>query len=512
MTPRYQFALTLLSSAFLIVVSQSVAAASPRADIIDRNGVVLATTTPVHSIYADPAKITDADNTSAALAKLLPGLDVGALRAKLTAHKRFVWIARHVDAATVQSLGKLSLSGIGLRWEDLRIYPLGSLTSHVVGIADYDARRGMSGAESLFDARLAGSVTPVALSIDVRAQAVVRNALEGAMASHNAEGAAGLVLDARTGEIIAFVSLPDFQPGDRNSIAPAGYHNKLTDEVHELGGMFEVFTTAIALDDGRVTPAMLLDVTHPMRLQSTLLRDDDPSTTPLTVADAFARSSVIGAALIAERYTAQAQDSSLRRLGLFDIMPVNGQPIVARPLYRRLNSQRATDHTALGYGCGIALAPLQAAVVATGIVNHGTLAPATLLRREAADDVLGTRVVSERTSTQMRTLLRHAVSDGTGKAADIAGYDVGGKTGTSFKVVAGDYDKQRRTTWFFAGFPMKNAPRYTILIMLDEPRGTAATSGQAAAQWNATPTAGRVIAELAPILGIAPRAKPSQSL
>jgi cell division protein FtsI (penicillin-binding protein 3) len=231
----------------------------------------------------------------------------------------------------------------------------------------------------------------------------------------------------------------------------------------------------------------------------------------LSVADAFARSSVIGAALVSERYSAQDQIASLRRLGLLGTMPVNGQLIVAQPLYHP-NFLRALDRTAIGYGCGIALAPLQAAAVATGIVNHGILEAPTLLRRDAAENVAGTRIVSEQTSTQMRALLRHAVSTGTGMPANVAGYDVGGKTGTSFKVIAGNYDKQRRTTWFFAGFPMKDAPRYTVLIMLDEPRGTAATGGHATAQWNAAPTAGHVIAELAPILGVATTAKRSQPL
>jgi cell division protein FtsI (penicillin-binding protein 3) len=368
MAQRFHFTLTLLASAFLASILQSLAAAAPRADITDRNGIVLATTTSAPSIYADPAKIADPGTAAAALAKLLPGSDVEALRAKLTAQKRFVWIARHVDAATAQSVAKLTLTGVGLRKEDERIYPQGPLTSHIAGIADYDAQKGMSGAESLFDARLAASATPVALSIDVRAQTVVRDALVSAVAAYDAEGAAGLVLDAQTGEILAFVSLPDFVPGNRTTIAPAGYRNKLTDEVHEVGGLFEVFTAAIALDDAKVTPAMLLDVTHPLRLQSTLLRDDDPSPRPVSVADAFAHSSVIGAALIAERYSAPDQLASLRRLGLLEPMPMNGQPIVAQPLYHQ-NFLRAVDRTAIGYGCGIALAPLQAAVVATGIVR-----------------------------------------------------------------------------------------------------------------------------------------------
>jgi cell division protein FtsI (penicillin-binding protein 3) len=512
MVRRLHFTLILLASSQLLFTPQPVAAASPRANIIDRNGVVLATTTTAQSIYADPAKISDPANTAKALAKLLPGIDPEALLTKLTAQKRFVWVARHVDEATAQSMATLKLSGIGLRREDLRIYPRGSLTSHVVGITDYDVQNGMSGAESLFNARLTGGVKPVALSIDVRAQTVVREALVSAVASYDAKGAAGLLLDAQTGEIIAFVSLPDFAPGDRGSIAPDGYRNKLSDEVHELGGMFEVFTAAIALDDGRVTPATLLDVTHPMRLQSTLLRDDEPSTRPLSLADAFAHSSVIGAALISDRYSAQDQFASLRRLGLLDTMVVNGQPIVAQPLYHP-NFIRAVDRTAIGYGCGIALAPLQAAAVATGIVNHGILAPPTLLRRDVAEVIPATHIVSEKTSTQMRALLRQAVSAGTGMPADVAGYEVGGKTGTSFKVTAGKYDKQRRTTWFFAGFPMNDTPRYTLLIMLDEPHSSVTTSRTPpTAQWNAVPTAGRVIAALAPILGMTPTERPSQPL
>jgi cell division protein FtsI (penicillin-binding protein 3) len=501
MTPISRFVL-------LMVLVQS-ANAAPRADITDRHGVVLATTTSVDSIFADPQAIRDVSATAAALSGVLPGSDSEVLRLKLAAPKRFVWIARHVDAATAAAVTKLSLPGIGRRAEYQRVYSQGALTSHVVGIADYDAHQGVSGAESVFDAQLSGSAQPVALSIDVRAQAIVRNALQEAITCFEAKGAAGLLLDAQSGEIVAFVSLPDFLPADRNTIAPAGYRNKLTDEVHELGGFFEVFTTAIALEDHRVTPAMLLDVTRPMRLHATVLRDDEPAQRPLSVADVFARSSVIGAAMISERYSPQDQMTSLRRLGVFDSAPIDGRQAVAQPLYHP-NLLRNDERTAIGYGYGIAMAPLQAAVLATAIMNHGLLAAPTLLRREANAPIPQMRVVTERTSSDMRSLMRHVVSDGTGVSANVAGMDVGGKTGTSFKLAAGEYDKQRRMTWFFGGFPM-SAPRYALLVMLDEPQGIASTGGKATAQWNAVPTSGRIVSELAPVLGIKP-GKDSQSL
>jgi cell division protein FtsI (penicillin-binding protein 3) len=507
MAPRRSF---LGGVAFGLLLLSAASPAAPRATITDRNGVVLAQTTPVDSIYAEPKRIGDVSVAAAALVNAMRGTDLQALRLKLMSPKRFVWIARHVDPGAALAVMKLSLPGVGLRREYQRTYPQGALTSHVVGIADYDARQGMSGAERLFDGRLDGDSSPLALSVDVRAQAIVRDELLRAMATHGAKGAAGLVLDARSGEVMALVSLPDFTPADHETMVAAGYRNKLTDEVRELGGFFEIFTVAIALDDRRVTPATLLDVTRPMRLQSVVLRDDEPSRRPLSVVDAFARSSVIAAALLAQRYTPKDQLASLRRLGLLDPMTMDGHEMIAPPLYRS-RSLRAIDRTAIGYGYGVALAPLQAAVVATGIVNHGQLMAPTLMRRDG-DMAPGVRIVTERTSTEMRLLLRRVVRDGTGMSADVSGWDVGGKTGTAFRMVAGRYDKQRRTTWFFAGFPMNPEPRYTLLVMLDEPQGTAATQGRATSEWNAAPSAGRMISELAPLLGVVPTASTSHSL
>ena len=500
----------VIMCAHSVPLSANPAAAPPpaalRAEITDRNGVVLATTAVVASIYADPRHIVNPDATAAALTRLLPGLERDALQAKLASAKSFVWIARHVNAADVRSVLSLALPGIGVRDESGRIYPQGPLTAQVVGFTDLESKYGMAGAESRFDRLLTPGSKTLALSIDVRVQAMVREELVRAMADFQARGAAGLVLDVKTSELLALVSLPDFDPADRKTINPFGYKDRLTSDLYELGGVFEIFTTAAALEQHAVTPKTVVDVTTPLRFSRVTLRDDQPSAIPLSVADIFSRSSIIGAARIAERSSLETLLASLHHLRLLDPMAMDGAQTIARPIAHPANGSRL-DRGVVGYGYGIAVSPLQAAVVATGIVNHGVLVAPTLLRSEAAGTIGETRIVGEQTSAEMRALLRRAVSAGTGAAADVPGLAVGGKTGTSLKPIAGRYAQNRRLTWFFAGFPMNDAPRYTLLIMLDEPHGVDATRGLATSQWNAVPTAGRIIARLARLPGWAPSAQ-----
>jgi cell division protein FtsI (penicillin-binding protein 3) len=473
-----------------------------RSTIVDRNGVMLATTIETPSVFANPHHVSDAGAVAAALAVCLPGSDPNELRTRLAADRSFVWIARHVGAGAAASVMRLGLPGIGLRTEPQRHYPLASLASHAVGFTDGEAQWGMAGIEGALDERLRRGGDPVQLAIDARVQAAVREELAKAVDRFGAKGAAGLVLDAESAEVLALVSLPDFDPNDRRTIVPNGYKNSVTSNVYELGGVFEIFTTALALDAGKVGPSTSFAVTPTLRIGARTVHDEDPVSRRLTVADIFARSSLIGEALIAQRLSPEEQQAGLRRMGLLDPMRIE----LAETVGNALASHSAWGRyvrTTIGYGYGIAVTPLQAAAVATAVINHGRLVQPTLLKREGSS-IDSRRIVSEATSAQMRRLLRQAVSAGTGIYADVPGYRVGGKTGTALKTVGWGYDKAREQTWFFAGFPMADTPRYTLLIMLDEPRGDSDPRGRATAQWNAAPAAGKIIARIAPLLEVMP--------
>jgi cell division protein FtsI (penicillin-binding protein 3) len=295
------------------------------------------------------------------------------------------------------------------------------LTSHIVGFIDYDLRKGLAGAEAMLDHRGASAIDPLQLSIDVRVQTALREELLHARGEFIALVAAGVVLDARTSEVLALVSLPDFDPGDRRSIDPNGYRDHISDSVYELGGIFETFALAQAPERRTVTSDTLIDATTALYIGAAAIRDDDLPARPLRVADVFSRSSVVGSARIAGRSSAQAQQAFLRRLGLLDPMSVEFAEPAPRPL---VNLQTWTDYTrsTVAYGYGIAVTPLQAAVAATAIANHGILVQPTILKRAAGSPIAGARVLSEEASAQMRNLFRLAVSAGTGTAADVPTY------------------------------------------------------------------------------------------
>jgi cell division protein FtsI (penicillin-binding protein 3) len=486
----------------------STAAEQPllRSDITDRNGVVLATTIETPSLFANPHRLSDAAAAAAALAACIPGSDPSELRARLAADRAFVWVARHISPETAQSVMRLHLPGVGLRVEPQRRYPQGSLASHAVGFSDREAQWGMAGIERALDERLRRGGGPVQLAIDARVQAAVREELANAVGHFGAKGAAGLVLDANSAEVLALVSLPDFDPNDRGTIVPSGYKNRVTSNVYELGGVFEIFTTALALDAGKVGTSTSFAVTPALKIGARTVHDEDPVSRRLTVADIFARSSLIGEALIAQRLSPEEQQAGLRHMGLLDPMRIElaetaGDPLVSHAAWGQY------VRTTIGYGYGIAITPLQAATVATAVINHGRMVEPTLLKREGGGSIDSRRIVSEATSAQMRRLLRQAVSAGTGIYADVPGYRVGGKTGTSLKTEGWGYDKTRHQTWFFAGFPMTDTPRYTLMVMLDEPRSAPDSRREAVratAEWNAAPAAGKIIGRIAPLLEVMP--------
>ncbi len=478
---------------------------SGRADIVDRNGVVLATSLSTASLYANPRQVRDPDRLVAQLIQVLPELSGAEIRTKLSTERSFAWLKRNLTPREQYRVNRLGIPGLYFQHELRRFYPNGRLTAHSVGFTDVDDK-GLAGIEQSFDEILRASATPIALSLDLRVQHVLRDELAATRDAFQAIGAAGIVMDVATGEILAMASLPDFDP-NRPGAAPADSRfNRASLGIYEMGSVFKIFTTAMALDEGVVTLDDGYDTSKPIRAARFTITDYKPKNRWLSIPEIFIYSSNIGTAHMALAAGTAAQKAFLSRLGLTRPASIElaevGRPMVPSP-WREINTMT------ISYGHGLAVSPVQLVSAAAAVVNGGTLIPATLIKRgpetkRGPGAVPGARrVLSRRTSLQMRRLLRLAVRSGTGRKAEAAGYLVGGKTGTADKIVAGRYDRNARISSFIGAFPM-NHPRYVVFVLVDEPKGNKSTFGYATGGWVAAPTVRRVIERIGPLLGIEP--------
>lgn len=476
-----------------------------RADIVDRNGVLLATSLATASLYANPRRILDIDEAARRLVEALPDLDENAVFAKLESKKSFVWLHRHLTPRQQYEVNRLGIPGLHFRREERRVYPHGPLLAHVLGFAGTD-RRGLSGVELAFDTQLRNGQEPLELSIDMRVQHALREELQAAVTEFEAKGAAGLVLDVNTGETLALISLPDFDPNHPGQASPNARFNRSTLGVYEMGSTFKVFTTALALDTHTVTLDDGYDATKPIRVARYLIRDFRPQKRWLSVREIFVHSSNIGAAKMALDVGTERQKEFLGRLGLLEPahleVPEVGTPVIPYP-WRQINTMT------ISFGHGLAISPVQLASAVASIVNGGIVRDTTLAKPAPGAAERGRRVISEDTSKKIRRLMRRVVEKGTGRNAAASGYLVGGKTGTANKTGNGGYSRKVNISSFVGVFPM-NAPRYLVLTLLDEPKGNERTFGFATGGWVAAPTVGRVISRVAPLLGVAPVGPESQ--
>lgn len=495
-----------LLQAFSISQDRSGEAPAPpamRADIVDRNGAVLATNLKVASLYAEPRHVLDPAEAAARLARIFPDLSIAELEDSLSSGRSFEWIKRKLTPRQVAAVNTLGIPGLKFTEEEQRIYPHGRLAAHVLGFADVDGR-GLAGVEHALDRRLSDAgrgPAPVALSLDLRVQHAVTDLLAQAVGVFKAVGAGGLVLDIYSGEVLALVSLPDFDPHHVADAPKEARFNRMTKGVYELGSVFKAFTVAQALDGGVASLADGYDASEPIRAAGFLIRDDHPKNRFLSVPEIFVHSSNIGAAKMALDIGADRQKAFLDALGLLRPAALE-LPEIGRPLLPERWRDIAT--MTISYGHGIAVTPLQAGTAVAAMVNGGIHRPATLLADSERRTMVETPVISERTSANMRQLMRLAVTRGTGGNADVPGYRVGGKTGTAEKAFEGGYRRDALITSFAGVFPV-DSPRYLVLTMLDEPNGIPATQNFRSAGWNAAPLAGGIIQRIAPILGVEPR-------
>ena len=492
------------------VIQDAVATARP--DILDRNGEILATDVKSPSLFAEPRKLIDVDEAVELLTAALPDLDSKEVRERLSSKRGFVWLKREITPQQQLEVHRLGIPGIGFLTENKRVYPSGPTVSHEIGLVNID-NQGIAGIEKWLDGQglaalhMAGLASdrlqrPVNLGVDLRVQFALRDELVKAREKFKAKAAAGLILNVNTGEIVSMVSEPDFDPNNPKEANDPTRINRLTTGVYEMGSTFKVLTLAMALDSGKATMQSMWDVRAPLHYGKFAIHDYEPMHRLISLPEVFTFSSNIGAAKIALACGVEAHKAFLKKMGQLDRLrtelPESAEPIVPKH-WGELNT------VTIAFGHGLSVAPLQAVMAVAATVNGGLLIPPTFLKRSPEQAAkVAKRVLKPETSVKMRYLLRLNAEKGTATKANVAGYYIGGKTGTAEKVVNGRYAKHKLLTDFMAVMPADN-PKYLLLIMLDEPQPLPETHGFATAGWNAAPTAAKVIARVAPLLDIEPR-------
>jgi cell division protein FtsI (penicillin-binding protein 3) len=482
-----------------------------RPDILDRNGEVLATDIRTVSLFAEPNKIVDVDEAIEKLATVLPDLDAKGTYKKLSVKtSHFAWLRRQLTPKQQSQILALGIPGIGFRPEKRRFYPGGPTASHILGYVNID-NRGVSGMEKYIDdqglADLASvgmtsdqPLEPVKLSIDIRVQNIVRDVVTSAVTNYEAKGAGAVVLDIHTGEVLGMASAPDFDPNNPEEGAKEGWLNRMSNGTFEMGSTFKTFSTAMALDSGKVSINDSFDASRPIRIGGFTINDFHGQRRWLTVPEIFEYSSNIGTAKMIDIVGMEMQKDYLTRFGLLTRMKTE-LPEVKMPsqpkVWKKINS------ITISFGHGVSTTPMQTAVAGAALVNGGKLIEPTFLprTREQADETAEV-VVKKSTSDAIRYLFKLNGQKGSGRNADVAGFNVGGKTGTADKVVNGRYAHNLNFNAFLAAFPIDN-PRYVVLTFCDEPHN--GEKGQNIAAYTAAPMVKNIIRRAAPILGVEPQ-------
>ena len=486
-----------------------------RPDIIDRHGRLLATDVGAHSLYADPQLVQDVDEAIEKLTTALPPLDAAELRKTLSdKSRRFAWVARGLTPRQAQQVHALGLPGLALRTEPKRVYPLGRLTGHLLGTVNTD-NRGIAGIERMLDdtnraeavqgpARAAAE--PVRLSLDVGVQHALAEELKQACVRYSASAAAGIVLEADSGEILGAASLPEADPARPSDWLDDQRADRLAGGTFELGSIFKLLTVAMALEAGIADLDRIYDVREPLVAGPYVIKDPYPQGRPLSVREIFLHSSNVGAGMLALEAGAERQRAFLERLGLTEPQRTEAGPMAAPQLPKHWGR---IETITVGYGHGLAVAPLQFAAAVASLVNGGVKVTPTLLAGSLAA-ARPERVVSVATSAKLREVMRLNVTNaqGTGRHADAEGYRVGGKTGTAEMAGRGGYREKSVIASFAGAFPM-DAPRYVVLVLLFEPQSGEGRGQHITAGVNAAPTTARIVERIAPLLGVLPRLEPA---
>ncbi len=497
-----------------------------RADLTDRNGRVLATNLLTHSLYANPKVMVDPARVAHELAAILPDEDEKLLLNRFTDGRSFLWIKRKLSPEQMQAVHDIGDPGLLFGPREMRIYPNGRLAAHVLGGASFGAEGvhsaeviGTAGIEKALDAQLrdpANEGRPVALSIDLTVQAATQEVLETGMKMMNAKGAAAILMDVHTGEILSLVSLPDFDPNDRPQPLLSGdpgdspLFNRAVQGVYELGSTFKILVAAQAMDLGLVNPESMIDANAPMVWGKFKIKEfENHNYGPLlSVTDVIAKSSNVGAAHLGLMIGQDRQQAFLKALGFFDPTPVE---LIEAPGAKPLLPARWSEITTItvSYGHGLSASPMHLAAAYATIANGGTLVRPTLLHSDRPEH--GPRVMSEQSAHDAVLMLRQVVTRGTASLGDVPGYEVAGKTGTADKPrPGGGYFHDKVINTFASTFPASD-PKYVLIVTLDEPVETSGTAPRRTAGWTSVPVAAEIIRRTAPLLGLRPAIEPPPS-
>lgn len=492
--------------------------ANQRADIVDRNGEVLATNLATTALYAQPPLMVDPKTAAAGLVKIFPDLDLKRLQEDFSGKRKFLWIKKKISPEQQQQVHDLGEPGLLFGPREMRLYPNGRLAAHILGGASFGKEGvnaaeviGVAGVERYFDETLrdpAREGAPLALSIDLTAQSAMRQVLSGGMKLMHAKGAAAILMDIHTGEILSMASLPDFDPNDRPRVLTKGdqsdspLFNRASQGVYELGSTFKIFAAGLSLEKGLVTEDTMIDTRGPLRWGKFKIRDFHDYGKELSVTDIIVQSSNIGSARLAMATGTKAQQELLGKLGFLDVVPVelpetrNVHPLLP-PNWSELSTMT------ISYGHGLAATPLHLAAAYAAVGNGGFKVNPTLLRQETIP-AARERVLSGETSTKLVKMLRAVVTRGTASFGEVKGYEVAGKTGSADKPKPGGgyYDKKVIST-FASIFPASD-PKYVLIVTLDEPSIKAHGEMRRTAGWTAVPVAAELVARLMPILGLRP--------
>ncbi len=483
-----------------------------RPAILDRNGVVLSMDIPITSAYASPRAMVDIDDAVERIIAIFPDLDRKKLHRRLSGRSAFAWIRRHITPKEEQALWDAGIPGLSFQRDKKRIYPNGALAAHVLGAVNVD-NIGISGLEKWIETdglatlRQSGidltssALNPIVTSLDIRVQYALEDEIGKAIEKYAAKAGAGLVLDVKTGEILALASLPSF---DSNSPADAlkpDRINRIAASVFEMGSTFKALTTAMALESGRYTTRSMIDASKPVTFGRMHIRDFEGKYRPLSLPEAFIYSSNISMAKIAMQIGKDHHQEFLRRFGQMEALGTELSE-TATPMLPRKWSDITTATASFGHG--IAVTPLQASMGVAALVNGGTLIRPTFIKdRPIETRTLASGLVSPETSAAMRFLFFLNAEQGSARNARIIGYQIGGKTGTAEKVVGGRYSKTLNITSFMGIVPVED-PRVLILTILDEPKGLPETHGFRTSGWNAVPLGGAILKRVLPMLGQIP--------
>lgn len=469
-----------------------------RANILDRNGVLVATDLKTKSLYLSSILIKDPQMVASAVAGIFPDLSSQEIFRKITDgknSKNWILLKRNLTPSQAEQVQNLKIAGLIFEDDRIRVYPQKSITSHLVGYVDLD-RKGLSGIEMQYDKQLARQPQDIELALDIRVQDVLHDELLTGMEQYRAKAAAGIIMDVTNGEVLAVSSLPDFDPNLQHEATQDQRFNRAINGTYELGSIFKIFTNTTAFDENLIKMNDVFNVHDPIKYGRFTINDDHYVKDEMTVGEIFAFSSNIGTVQIAKKIGIDLEKDALEKFGLLKKVDTEF-PGLGRPIYPKF--WREINLYTISYGHGIAITPLHIANTVSAIMNGGTLYKPSFLKLSQAPK--GTRIIKESTSETMRKIMRKTVVEGTGRNANIEGYEVGGKTGTANRAESGSYNEKSTIASFVAVFPMSK-PKYLVYVIFDRPNYSFNTGGMVAA-----PVAGRIVRDIAPILDVMPQAK-----